>query len=620
MKPSAKKRSKRAEEVRARSNSAKVSEAARADARGRAVSPTIEGYESAVATGDQFLAEALIARHNKRMFNVDSIPEWLRMEILSCVIPAIQLGQAARELGANQNRHPSSMGTTWADQMMWGIDSLIAAVRLLFVGQVAGAAVVARNQLETWTESRASVTGVVKSADETVADFIARTWSEPVDATKVRRGSSVVTFFDDPEQFASQTDPAIEHKHILVGKEQEVCPAVIWMTLSEVLHGRHFAELSEWDANCMADEPSAQTEAAIDLIVAALKLGIVHMRMFLRVAAEDRGAKRVSLLLAELMDDFSTADEDSEEKKSSRALPMPPESVIPPISLLAPLLPNEGLSYRSFRQLRETAAAYEGVMAGLRPAGRLYRDDEIATIAFGWHRHRSAVAAQASLDREQLEQGSLYSPLTLAWRANVWVFVGESAAILGLWLPEGHRRDAALLTATTLRTSWWLWLEDDDRAMAALRTVLEQVCRLRVWRLKPEKATKLEVRSTPRDWIESSGWRRLGPLNKALGEFAHVNARSNWNDARELLTKIQKDQNPDSAPFTARRAALELVTELVAIEIREQIAVHSPSVSASLGQLFAEVGATPGEEERYLQERLDHIWQYRTSGSTIIPE
>jgi len=607
-------RGKRNEDVRARSAFAKFSSAARADARGRAVPPTIIGYETAAKAGDQQVAEALIARHNARMFNLDSIPDELRMEILSGIVPVIQLGAAARDLGADLGRHPSSMGRTWVDQLMWGVDSLVAASRLLLSGQIAGAAVIARNQIEVWTESRATISGITKLPGEKNSDFIARAWSQAVDPTRVRRGSSLSTVFDSDEQYASSSDPMISHKHVLVAGGAELCPAVVWMLLSEMLHGREFTNASAWDAACLDAEGADDVGASVDLVLSALKLSVVHLRKLLLVSAGDLGAAGTVRLLSEQMDEFSEAVE-AAPYPSGRLVP-PPDFVVPSISFLAPLLPDEGLSKHALALLENAANAFEGVMKGGRPAGRLYRDDELATAAFGWHRYRSATFAQKALDHELEIFGSEHDLSGLSRRGTAWIFVGEAAALLGTWLPKGNRREAAYLAASTLRSSWWLWLEDDDRAMAALRTALEQVTRLRVWRLKPEKAQALELRSTPRDWIENSGWKRLGPLNKALGEFAHLNARSNWSEARDILTNIQEESdNPEAAPFTARRAAAELVTLLIASEVREQISEYSADVAAALGRLFTEAGTTSIDEQKYLNERFNFIWSFRHSGA-----
>jgi hypothetical protein len=147
--------------------------------------------------------------------------------------------------------------------------------------------------------------------------------------------------------------------------------------------------------------------------------------------------------------------------------------------------------------------------------------------------------------------------------------------------------------------------------MAVLRTVLEQTARMRVWRLKPTKAFKLETHSTPRDWLEAAGWKRLASLNSALGDFAHVTARSDWETARIVLTEIQDAPAPEEAPFTARRSALELVTSLLAIEASEQSQSLRPKLYEPLRELFYEVGAFPRNEARFVDERLQAIHDYR---------
>src|SRR5665647_3936431 len=136
--------------------------------------------------------------------------------------------------------------------------------------------------------------------------------------------------------------------------------------------------------------------------------------------------------------------------------------------------------------------------------------------------------------------------------------VSESSWNASPSISRSRSSAAMLVIGSGIRSTQWLWLEDDDRAMAVLRCVLEQVARSRTWRLKPEKARLLEERSetTPRDWLENAGWRRLSPLNRALGEFAHVRPSRRWNAARALLASLQLDVDEDTAIFTARGAAL----------------------------------------------------------------
>jgi hypothetical protein len=153
------------------------------------------------------------------------------------------------------------------------------------------------------------------------------------------------------------------------------------------------------------------------------------------------------------------------------------------------------------------------------------------------------------LDREKEFYGAKFEPQNLVGRGITFVLIAEIAALCSRW--STHLPDlaaAAAVVSSSLRSAYWLWLEDDDRAMAALRCTLEQTARIRAWRAKPAKATALEANpaTTPRDWLEAASWRRLGALNRALSEFAHAHPGSRWDGARDLLTALQKAQTKGS--------------------------------------------------------------------------
>jgi len=556
------------------------------------------------------------------MLRIDTLPDWFRGEIMSAITPIAQLDRALREMGANPTRPPSFRGGSRIEQLGWGVDSVVATARLLLCGQIAGAAVLARNQIEVWTAARAAFTGAVRIEGEADSEFIARTWSLPV-APSNRRRASVSLVFDWAGQYALAADAEREHQHVRLRSGRELCPAALWMALSELLHGRALAGASIWDASCLDTDMMGDADSATLLVLDALRLSVFHLRNELRVASHDLGLKRATDALRFPSDEFSIRDEREEPEVTGRnQLPQPTDLVAPPMSYMAPLLPEEGLSKAVIAQLAEASEAFEEAMNGRRPAGRPYRDDELITAAFGWHRLRSAVTAQRALDREKLYLLDRYDPDGLAHRGTTWVVVTEAAALLALWLAEGPPRDAASLMASSLRSSWWLWLEDDDRAMAALRPALEQAARARVWRQKPGKAAKLEVRSTPRDWLNAAGWSRLGPLNFALGEFSHSGSDSDHEGARALLTAIQDAPDPIEAPFTARRAAIELVTSLIGVEICNYLQDPAPRLANALRELFLEVGLLPEDEAVFIESKLAIVAKYRnvrtraeTSGS-----
>lgn len=160
--------------------------------------------------------------------------------------------------------------------------------------------------------------------------------------------------------------------------------------------------------------------------------------------------------------------------------------------------------------------------------------------ALASRRGRAAGWAMYAFDEERRALGAEFNPANLAGRENSYIIINETAALLSLWT-QGHVADALAISSCALRAAFWLWLEDDERAMILARTVIEQAARLRTWRLKSDKAALIEqrgARASSRDWLEAAGWRRLSILNRSLGEFPHSTREARWSGAREALIKI----------------------------------------------------------------------------------
>src|SRR5262249_52397480 len=155
------------------------------------------------------------------------------------------------------------------------------------------------------------------------------------------------------------------------------------------------------------------------------------------------------------------------------------------------------------------------------------------SLSFVWHRDAAVQAALRALEVERKELGTKFNLDSLRSRGVWYSLTSEVAGLVGAWT-EGSASNAAGMISTSIRSAYWLWLEDDDRAMGVLRTTLEEAARLRTWRRRPDKARRLEAseRTTPRDWLGAAGWRRLDALNRALGELAHARADSRWHGAR----------------------------------------------------------------------------------------
>jgi hypothetical protein len=251
-----------------------------------------------------------------------------------------------------------------------------------------------------------------------------------------------------------------------------------------------------------------------------------------------------------------------------------------PSITLWPLLPGGGQLANFAEQLRSSDEIMSAIDAGERPAGRLYFDDEMSDLFFAHRRYSSARFAIRTYEDEANLLGEPLESLELSDKQFRQIIVAEVLGLIARWSPDEHVRSAAAVASSGLRSAFWLWLEDDDRAMGVLRVVLEATARLRTHARKPPKARKLESRgdlTTPRDWLEAAGWRQLYALNKALGELAHTRPTSKWQGARGLLVSLQPDTvDPEIAPFRGRTFAMDTMVRLVSHTALEVLQGISP--------------------------------------------
>lgn len=599
-------------------------QAMKADRRGRRVEPTVEGFERAAVSGSSRVIETLIARHTARMLGIAGIPNEYAVEALKPLLPIGVLDQAHVELGVSLRRAPTSFHGSVPALLAWGLESMLAAYRLLLVGQIIGAAVVARQQLERWTLLLADVLETRRAPGETVQEFIARCWSshamDLVDEQTIKHGAgedspAEAEPFDD--EVVTTAELALDHEHIELSDGSKVCPPAVYGCLSEIIHGDLCRDTVAWESvHCL--DPAHLTEdasAAVGWVCDAISLSMIQLKIATAAICRHRG-------LATAMERLLTAGErvepivrpaaeltDGENRRDLAAL------VRPVLPALMPLTVNEGLAEEPRRYLASRAAVYDAVIAGHLPAGRLYRDDEFVTLAFTAHRHASAVVAAAMLEREKHYYGDDFNPLNLVGRGITFTVVAEIAALCSRWtshLPE--LAAAAAVVSSSLRSAYWLWLEDDDRAMAVLRCTLEQTARLRTWQIKPAKARTLEGNpsTTPRDWLEAAGWRRLGALNRALSEFAHAHRGTRWDGARHLLNALQIAPDQAIAPYTARGSALDLVTNLAAREVIRVInEMQSAAVAEAMREQLTLGGLEMSADDHALDQVFDHVWNHR---------
>jgi hypothetical protein len=225
----------------------------------------------------------------------------------------------------------------------------------------------------------------------------------------------------------------------------------------------------------------------------------------------------------------------------------------------------------------------------------------LGVLAFVDQRRRCVESASASFAAEKAASKETFDPDVLMHRFFVTINVAEMASLLSTW-PEGESGAAHLLVAASaLRSALYLWLEDDHRAMAAARTVLETTAMARAWRIKPNRAMRAAARgsqASARDWLEASGWKRLGIFVRSLGELSHATLKSRWSGAIRILIDIQPDDPTNASPNrTARGSALELVTILLATEVIARLDALNPGLAACFQELISLDSAPEGLED-----------------------
>lgn len=605
--------------------------AERADARGRRVGGTVTDYERLAGRGPKLVAEALVARHNIRMTNLMQLPPGYRVGAIESLAPIGLLDAAQRSLGIPLVRVPVLQTGTWPRDLAWGVDSVVAAVRLLLAGQVVGAATIARQQLERWTLVLAQVARLARDPGESFTSFVARSWTEflSLSPDSISGLSALTELPQAPEleEIPAVEEPEFPHSHLVLSDGSEVCPSLVYSVLSEIMHARECGDVTTWESKDLLD-PRRLPEAwfvPIGAVSDAISLSLIQIGMMTAAGVARAGDHDRAAQLAAFWrwpHRFSSRDPDSDARElwsapselvpADRWRPSPQDPVTPNLVALMPLTPIEGLKPEHVAYLDRQHWTYANLRDGFRPAGRLYRDDELATLIFDAHRFSAAQLAVAGLREEAEKFGDSFDARSVTRRGSFYILVSELAALASTWC-DGTVSAALKLVSSSLRSAYWLWLEDDDRAMATLRCTLEQAARIAATLKNPRRAGRMENRPTlPSRWLEAAGWKRLKVLNDALGEYSHAQKKVDPVGPRLLLHALQvdADENPD-AVFTARRHALDLVSEFAARSIIDILKTISTKIADSAVDMLDSHGPFDLTESRE-EQVLRHAWGIRT--------
>jgi len=518
----------RARTVRRAAERELLKQGRRAEGRGRAVPPTVGGFQDALRTsGFDGIAEALISRHNQRLQRIDGISTMTQVIYLPHMAGYLPFDVAVLELGGHPGRPPIHSGRTWVDHLAWGLDSVASAVRLLLCLQPIGATVIARTQLERWSSNLEFNSGLSQQPGEDTVTWLNRLWNQP--GTLLQPGGTL-------------TNARVGH---------------LFGDLSELLHGRGPLMPLVWlDVVDLGDQPSSKHVKLTDTITESLTISLSRIRDGLATAAGDNSWD----VLAETIRAVTLV------KRSEGWLPDTK-------AYLYPLVPTFFRQDGVDGQLGAMASGHHRVLESLR-AGRSANEPPGTwpVLALGERRFRASVVARLAFEHEREQLGSEFNKMGIEDLTTESILAGEMAGVLATWLRNdshlGLAADAFAACASALRSAVWLWLEDDERAMGCLRPVIEQLARARTWRTKPAAATKIEAspKSTPRDWIETAGWRRLSLLSRALGEFAHGSAQANPTAARDALVALQHDPTNELAKYTGRTHALTALIHFLQVE------------------------------------------------------
>lgn len=539
--------------------------------RGTSLGPELNDYAAAARLdGHLWIRQRLLANHNIRMVACGRPPaEYLE----HCWKPLRYLTfhyLGLRRAGYVKDPHPADYFGEWPDHVRWGLDSVQQSVRLLLCGQLIGASVVARNQLERWTDNRANNIGIRRISGESTAEFAGRVWKE--------------RSFDRMRFERAEPDDVIDGRRVLAED--------VMNGLSRIIHAEQYAETVRWANQCFQDFPP-EAVSAVRLVSDALVL--VSRQLALAVAT----------LLAE------QGQRQAADAVATFRPPIPRVGITP---VPGALLPANMLLIHgpALAPLNELAAKFDAVARGAARNCRRFNDVEMMLFCFSHYRARCVRHARSAFAAEEKILGRRLTQDHLSANELPPVVTSEMAASLASWLPDGSQTQAAAgAIADALRGSYWLWLEDDMRSMATLRVVLEQAARLRVWRLKPQHGPRLETDGTPARWLYKAGWARLSPLNRALGELSHYRQDVKWNAAFNLLVMLNPRVARDEAPLTARGHALEAVTRLVNREIREQVAALEPDVGAAFDAIAEELFVGGNRVDQQLDDYLNHVQTHR---------
>lgn len=526
---------------------------------------TVSDLERISASGTKVLGEHLGKRMAHRRDRVSRDHDLLPPEawkFLSQIPKADALLEICSQAQDYEASHASSMA--WNEIMRKELRAYVDVVQHLRSGLDYAFLAGARMVFERWTTNRALSLSLEKRASETDSDYYSRIWED-------------------------------------LSNPQRETPGEVWAQLSEILHGRsQMLLISGAYADLFAQHNRPVSKA--DSVTTALELG--HTVSPQMLAGLDIHAKARGLAVDDSFV-YGTVHCVLQQDPTWTELLGHLEASTHPSDMF--VLNNKD------QNLEELASAYQNIISSPRSITVL-ENVNLAIHSTGCLAHHRVL--QLNRERQQFqielstnENFSIERYGSLLYRYGAF---SEMALLLGSQ-NDSHGNIALRTAGMALDSAWRLWLDDDDLSIACMRAVFEQTSRARAHRRKPSKAIDMETRrQTPQRWLEAAGYRRLGPLGRALGEFSHYTSRSMREDARRLITKAQANDLAE-APYTARGHLLTQGAYFLATEIAERLAVLYPHLHREFldDVALAELHDENEQIEDYLDLAHDHkdfVW------------
>ena len=565
----------------------------KAQRRARNVPPTVEAYERVAISGPTRLIETLTGRHSTRIDNLDAVAQLSMDHCLGHLVSICQLDAIFIRQGHQLIQHSPPHESPWPTHLSWSFESTIAALRLMLAHQIVGAAIILRQQLGRWTLLLARAGPVVRRRGEPIESFIARAWTQRAMDMLALCTSDVALddIFEDLDDHPPTTGAIdTDHEHVDIDG-RALCPAHVYHTLCELIDGQHAdqrvkcAVLRDLDAEPSPNDTNGPTQILLD----TLALCMIQMRLATvttYVFTKDRDSMHGIPLMSPLPERRPVWH------PSEIHLPLrkPGATRLPPA--LAPLVDREFATFVAVADLWPLYTDYHTALAD-RHTAQHWTPQQLAELTFTAHRFsRLLVTANAHTQDRKISDERLKTHQHLTC-ASPYVLTAEFAALCALWnQPRPEIAAAATQISSTLLAGYWLWIEEDDRAMGILRCTLHQAARLRTWHLHPDAAQALQSTSstTPRRWITLAGWSKFRSLDRALFEFAHANRESRL-DAAAILNDHRNDPENPISQRVARQTALDAVTVLAAAEtLRVVAAQQSPAIANTMREALRQRG------------------------------